>query len=364
MFLGRLRTGYIVGYRSPSDIVWPKPLASWHLVAAWSGPRPGVGGRSLATQIDILQRPYAYYEILGIPRSSRMSDVKAAYLRLAKRYHPDMVGAVDETTKSELRSKFDEITEAYTTLIDVTQRHFYDQHGFSCDGLRRKGMPSVFDYRPRFSLYEDGIKADGDSCAVEDWFKAQGHSWEEPKTTWRQKLKNAYVEYRWGLLVYNFPWDFPGFGRSFVILVALLVVGSVCFQSLMRSRIDSLYDGHPHKPIPFNDAWKNDEIRDILHHFGIRKKYPSAQSVGGLYQSSGEDPLPRKESEYEHTLYSNTRRGAFSQNKERHQARERQKEEDKTRRLENLLDEESALIERQAVIAAKIQQMKDDRQTP
>ena len=34
------------------------------------------------------------------------------------------------------RFKFDEITEAYQTLMDINQRHFYDQHGFAADALR------------------------------------------------------------------------------------------------------------------------------------------------------------------------------------------------------------------------------------
>ena len=119
-----------------------------------------------------------------------------------------------------------EITEAYSILIDVTQRHFYDQHGFSCDGLKKKGMPSIFDYKPKWSLYEG--QEDSESTAVEDWFKAQGlsskrslrlllsnafilgHTWDEPKITLRQRMKNAYVEYRWGMKFYNFPWEWPG----------------------------------------------------------------------------------------------------------------------------------------------------------
>ena len=39
---------------------------------------------------SLRNKPYGYYEILGgIPRTSKMSDIKHAYFRLAKRYHPD-----------------------------------------------------------------------------------------------------------------------------------------------------------------------------------------------------------------------------------------------------------------------------------
>jgi len=39
---------------------------------------------------SLRNKPYGYYEILGgLPRTSKMSDIKHAYFRLAKRYHPD-----------------------------------------------------------------------------------------------------------------------------------------------------------------------------------------------------------------------------------------------------------------------------------
>ena len=42
------------------------------------------------TESSLRNQPFGYYEILGgIPRTSKMSDIKHAYFRLAKRYHPD-----------------------------------------------------------------------------------------------------------------------------------------------------------------------------------------------------------------------------------------------------------------------------------
>ena len=41
-------------------------------------------------EASLKNQPYGYYEILGgIPRTSKMSDIKAAYFKMAKRYHPD-----------------------------------------------------------------------------------------------------------------------------------------------------------------------------------------------------------------------------------------------------------------------------------
>ncbi|XP_059097037.1 uncharacterized protein LOC131891464 [Tigriopus californicus] len=309
-----------------------------------------------ATEVDFMQQPYAYYRILGIPRNSRMSDVKAAYLRLAKRHHPDMIGKVDEATEATHRQKFDEITEAYTTLIDVTQRHFYDQHGYSCDGLRKKGIPSIFDYQPKWSIHEQEFRADGETSAVEDWFKAQGHSWDEPKTTIRQRLKNAYVEYRWGLKVYDFPWDFQGFTKWFVVLVVFIISAHFIMVSGIHKRVLSLPLDHPHRPQEINTAYGNEEVKDILFLLGIRKKIASDQAKAGLYHLRNAEPAPKRESEFSHTLYSNTRRGEFHRNKDRH--RERSELEVK-RKEAQLQCEEDLLLQRQADLTEKLKELQD-----
>ncbi len=59
-----------------------------------------------------------YYVILGIPSDSSLSDIKSAFRRLAKEYHPDYFG------KSE--SPFSAIQEAYSVLSDPEQRRKYD----------------------------------------------------------------------------------------------------------------------------------------------------------------------------------------------------------------------------------------------
>ena len=45
----------------------------------------------------------------------------------------------------------------------------------------------------RFGIYEQTMTSDNETTAVEDWFKSQGHTLNEPKVGIRQRLKNAYI---------------------------------------------------------------------------------------------------------------------------------------------------------------------------
>jgi len=65
-----------------------------------------------------------YYEILGVSRNATDKEIKAAYRRLARRYHPD----VNPNDKSA-EEKFKEISEAYAVLSDAEKRRQYDTLG-------------------------------------------------------------------------------------------------------------------------------------------------------------------------------------------------------------------------------------------
>jgi molecular chaperone DnaJ len=77
-----------------------------------------------------------YYEALGVGRDASADDLRRAYRRLAKQYHPD----VNHEPGAEER--FKEINEAYGVLSDDQRRAAYDRFGH--DGLR--GMPTDFDF--------------------------------------------------------------------------------------------------------------------------------------------------------------------------------------------------------------------------
>ncbi len=64
-----------------------------------------------------------YYEILGVPRNATQEEIKRAYRKLARKYHPDLC------KKPECEEKFKEINEAYQVLSDPEKRKLYDTYG-------------------------------------------------------------------------------------------------------------------------------------------------------------------------------------------------------------------------------------------
>ncbi len=101
--------------------------------------------------------PEDYYEILGVPRNATQEEIKRAFRRLAKQYHPD----VYKGDKKEAERKFRKIAEAYEVLSDPVKRAQYDRFGhvgpeqsvdFGPEGFRRTREafeeffgPSAFD---------------------------------------------------------------------------------------------------------------------------------------------------------------------------------------------------------------------------
>lgn len=67
-----------------------------------------------------------YYDVLGISRSADEKEIKRAYRKLAKKYHPDT-----NPGDRQMEQRFKEITEAYNVLSDAEKKKLYDQYGFA-----------------------------------------------------------------------------------------------------------------------------------------------------------------------------------------------------------------------------------------
>lgn len=70
-----------------------------------------------------------YYELLGVPRKASVKDIRGAYRKLARKYHPDL-----NPGDKSAEEKFKQIQEAYEVLSDAKKRQMYDQFGFNVPG--------------------------------------------------------------------------------------------------------------------------------------------------------------------------------------------------------------------------------------
>ena len=67
-----------------------------------------------------------YYEVLGVSKNADAKEIKRAYRKLAKKYHPDT-----NPNDKDAEQRFKEVTEAYNVLSDTEKKKLYDQFGFA-----------------------------------------------------------------------------------------------------------------------------------------------------------------------------------------------------------------------------------------
>jgi curved DNA-binding protein len=89
-----------------------------------------------------------YYAILGLKRDATADDIKAAYRRLARKYHPDV------SKEKDAEEKFKEMAEAYETLKDPEKRAAYDQLGSYTPGQEFRPSP---DWGEHFARGQGGF---------------------------------------------------------------------------------------------------------------------------------------------------------------------------------------------------------------
>lgn len=101
-----------------------------------------------------------YYKILGVSKSATDKEVKSAYRKLAREFHPDV-----NPGDSKAEAKFQDINEAYETLSDSEKRQQYDQ--FGSDWRNFKGYQSGPGGRPGAGGPSGGAGFDFDFSGVD-----------------------------------------------------------------------------------------------------------------------------------------------------------------------------------------------------
>src|SRR5258708_3274510 len=132
-----------------------------------------------------------YYKVLGVSKGASADDIKKAFRKLARKYHPDV-----NPGDKKAEEKFKEINEAYEVLSDPDKRRKYDtlgpnwqeQFGFQPGAGRRtysyRGSPMDFDSATGFSDFFEALfgrsSAAGSRTNPKDFRKRVGDKIEQP----------------------------------------------------------------------------------------------------------------------------------------------------------------------------------------
>lgn len=110
-----------------------------------------------------------YYKVLGVQRKASADDIKKAYRKLARKYHPDINPGSDEA-----EGKFKEINEAYEVLSDTDKRGKYDRFGSDYRHYEQSGGGSGFDWS-QYASQPGGARVDfggnGGAGGFSDFFE-------------------------------------------------------------------------------------------------------------------------------------------------------------------------------------------------
>lgn len=119
-----------------------------------------------------------YYEVLGVSKDASAQEIKSAFRKLAKLYHPDV------SKEADAEAKFKEIQEAYAVLSDEENRRKYDQYGHAAFENQAGGAggyggfdASGFDFSDIFdSIFGSGFGFGGTSSSSSSRARARAGS--------------------------------------------------------------------------------------------------------------------------------------------------------------------------------------------
>jgi len=104
-----------------------------------------------------------YYEIIGVDRNASQDEIKRAYRKLARKYHPDV------SKEADAEQRFKEVGEAYEVLKDPEKRAAYDQLGANWQAGQDFRPPP--DWDQGFEFHGGGF-TDADAAEFSDFFES------------------------------------------------------------------------------------------------------------------------------------------------------------------------------------------------
>jgi len=109
-----------------------------------------------------------YYKILGVDRKAGDEEIRKAYRKLAKQYHPDY-----NPDNKQAEERFKEINEAYEVLSDPKKRSYYDRVGTDYSSWQRRGGQGDFNWN-QYGGFPGGTRVNIDD--LNDLFGGGGFS--------------------------------------------------------------------------------------------------------------------------------------------------------------------------------------------
>lgn len=131
-----------------------------------------------------------YYEVLGLPKTASLDEIKKSYRKLAMQFHPDQ-----NPGDKAAEEKFKEAAEAYGVLSDGEKRKVYDQFGHA--GLGGQGQGAGFQFDPgQFADFEDILGSFFGGGIFGDLFgqRRRGGSFEERGSDLQYNLRLSFKD--------------------------------------------------------------------------------------------------------------------------------------------------------------------------
>ncbi|MDQ0362386.1 DnaJ domain-containing protein [Breznakia pachnodae] len=142
-----------------------------------------------------------YYLVLGVPKTATADEIKRAYRKLARKYHPDV------STEPDAEAKIKEVNEAYDVLSNPEKKQAYDQYGHAGEQMRQQQhQQQAYGAYGQFTSMDDIFEA---------FFRASGAQQQQQRQgqgqNYQQRQQYQYQQRRsnpFSFIIQIFIWSF------------------------------------------------------------------------------------------------------------------------------------------------------------